>query len=131
MKKEGEKKKTKQLRERHSRNATMGGQKTEQDTVKIEIEKLHKKELAPITKSPSKDLKSHQGPTSRHLSQSMKNTESIKRALESQKKNDELKSTRLQAIDKKLLSPTASKEAVPEVEAKSLQEQAYLKVKLK
>ena len=54
------------------------------------------------------------------MSQSMKNTDSIKRALESQKKNDELKSTRLQAIDKKLLSPTAVKEAVPEVEAKSL-----------
>ena len=68
VKKEGEKKRTKQLRERHSRNATIGGQRSEQDTVKIEIEKLHKKELAPITKSPSKDLKSHQGPTSRHLS---------------------------------------------------------------
>ena len=52
VKKEGEKKRTKPLRERHSRNATMGGQRSEQDTVKIEIEKLQKKELAPITKSP-------------------------------------------------------------------------------
>lgn len=61
----------------------------------------------------------------------MKNTDSIKRALDSQKKQEELKSTRLQAIDKKLLSPSAGRDAVPEVEAKSLQEQAYLKVKLK
>lgn len=60
----------------------------------------------------------------------MKNTDSIKRALESQKKHDELKSTRLQAIDKKLLSSSAVREGVPEVEAKSLQEQAYIKVKL-
>jgi len=52
VKKEGEKKRTKQLRERHSRNATMGGQRSEQDTVKIEIEKMQKKELVPISKSP-------------------------------------------------------------------------------
>jgi hypothetical protein len=51
VKKEGEKKRTKQLRERHSRNATMGGQRSEQDTVKIEIEKMQKKELVPISKS--------------------------------------------------------------------------------
>ena len=100
-KNEGDKKKgvTKTIRDRHSRNAAIGGQRSEQDTVKIEIEKLHKKELVPLTKSQIKELKSHQVPTSRHLSQSMKNTDSIKRALETQRKADELKSTRLHAID--------------------------------
>jgi hypothetical protein len=49
----------------------------------MKIEKLSKKELVPIAKSPLKEIKSsHQGPTSRHLSQSMKNSESIKRAMD-------------------------------------------------
>jgi hypothetical protein len=58
----------------------------------------------------------------------MKNTDSIKRALETQRKAEEVKGARLNAIDKKLVSPIRVGE---EIEAKSIQEQAYLKVKLK
>ena len=56
----------------------------------------------------------------------MKNSESIKRALDTQKRSEELKNTRLQAIDNKI----RNKDPLMEVEVKSVQEQAYLKVTL-
>ena len=133
--KEEKKKKSKTIKSRHTRNATIGvgAQINVTGSVKMEMDKLSKKELVPLSLSQNKDIKSHLGPTQRHLSQSVKNSESIKRAIDSQKKTEELKINRLQAIDSKIVSPriNESTHISTDIESKSLNEQAYLKVKLK
>jgi hypothetical protein len=58
----------------------------------------------------------------------MKNNDSIKRAIDKQKKNDEFNTARLQAIDYKIASPRVSLNSTSEIEIKPIKDTPSLKV---